>query len=383
MTGTLYIRPGAILTGGRRIEGAAALVEDGRIVAVGPESEIERPAGCEEIIDGDLLLSPGLIDLQINGAFGHDFTVEPESMWEVGGQLTRYGVTTFLPTVITSPPERVDTAMELLARGAPEGYRGAAPLGLHLEGPFLNPAKRGAHDPAYLRLPNEEAVARWSRDSGVLLATLAPELRGALGVVRLLRQRGVVMSAGHSMATAAEAKACFEAGAMYGTHLFNAMPSLGHREPGLAGALLAARDVTVGMIVDGIHVHPDVVALSWRAKGMEQFNLVTDAMAALGMPPGTYRLGERDVSVDGVSARLEDGTLAGSVLSLDQAVRNLVSFTGCEPAEAIFAATAVPARVLGLEKEYGSIAPGMRADMTLWTGDLRVVETLVGGKRLT
>jgi N-acetylglucosamine-6-phosphate deacetylase len=381
MKSRLYIRPGAILTEGRMLEGAAVLVEGMRIVAVGPVSEFERPAGCEELIDGDLVLTPGLIDLQINGAFGHDFTDEPESTWEVGAQLTRYGVTAFLPTVITSPRERVEAAREVMRRGAPEEYSGAVPLGLHLEGPFLNPARRGAHDPAYLRFPDEEAVEGWSRENGVLLVTLAPELRGALEVIERLKERGVVVSAGHSMATAEEAKTGFEAGVRYGTHLFNAMPPLGHREPGLAGALLAARDVTVGLIADGIHVHPDVVALSWRAKGMERFNLVTDAMAALGMPPGTYKLGGRDVSVDALSARLEDETLAGSLLSLDQAVRNLAEFTGCEPAEAVFAATAVPAKLLGIDGEYGSIAPGMRADMALWTRDMQVVGTFVGGER--
>jgi N-acetylglucosamine-6-phosphate deacetylase len=381
MKSRLYIRPGAILTEGRMLEGAAVLVEGMRIVAVGPVSEFERPAGCEELIDGDLVLTPGLIDLQINGAFGHDFTDEPESTWEVGAQLTRSGVTAFLPTVITSPRERVEAAREVMRRGAPEEYSGAVPLGLHLEGPFLNPARRGAHDPAYLRFPDEEAVEGWSRENGVLLVTLAPELRGALEVIERLKERGVVVSAGHSMATAEEAKTGFEAGVRYGTHLFNAMPPLGHREPGLAGALLAARDVTVGLIADGIHVHPDVVALSWRAKGMERFNLVTDAMAALGMPPGTYKLGGRDVSVDALSARLEDETLAGSLLSLDQAVRNLAEFTGCEPAEAVFAATAVPAKLLGIDGEYGSIAPGMRADMALWTRDMQVVGTFVGGER--
>jgi len=182
------------------------------------------------------------------------------------------------------------------------------------------------------------------------------------------------------MATAEEAKEGFEAGISYGTHLFNAMPPLEHREPGLAGALLAELNVTVGLIADGVHLHPDVVALSWIAKGHDLLSLVTDAMAALGMPPGEYKLGESVVSVDGTSARLPDGRLAGSLLSMDQAMRNVVAFTGCEPAEAVISATAVPARLLGVETERGEIAPDLRADFVLLTPDLQVAATFVGGE---
>jgi N-acetylglucosamine-6-phosphate deacetylase len=380
MSNKLYIKPGAILTGGREIKDNAVLIEGGRIVAVGHTEAVPRPAGAEEIIAEDLLLAPGLIDLQVNGAFGLDFTATPSAIWEVAAQLPRYGVTAFLPTVTTSPPETVQAAQEVLRQGPPPGFRGAIPLGLHLEGPFLNPAKRGAHNPAYLRLPEAGAIDDWSRDRGVWLVTLAPELPGAIAAIRSLAERGVVVSAGHSMATVEEAKAGIEAGITYGTHLFNAMPALDHRAPGLAGALLADRHVTVGMIADGIHLHPDVVALCWKAKGPAQISLVTDAMAALDMPPGQYRLGDMDVTVDGASARLPDGRLAGSLLSLDQAVRNLVAFTGCAPGEALSTVTAVPASLLRIEEQRGHIAPGLLADMTLLTHDLEVAATFVGGQ---
>ena len=333
MTHALYIKPGAVMLEGQAVGDYAVLMEDEHISAVGPADRVPRPAGAQEVIVEDLLLAPGLIDLQINGAFGLDFTDTPSAIWEVAAQLPRYGVTAFLPTIITSPAETVCAAQEVLRQGPPVGFRGAIPLGLHLEGPFLNPEKRGAHNPAYLRLPDAEAIAGWSRDKGVRLVTLAPELPGAIEAIRSLVARGVVVSAGHSMATVEEARAGIEAGITYGTHLFNAMPTLDHREPGLAGALLADTHVTVGMIVDGIHLHPDVVALSWRVKGKQQVSLVTDAMSALGMGPGVYRLGDSNVTVDGISARLPDGRLAGSLLSLDQAVRNLVEFTGCAPAE--------------------------------------------------
>ncbi|MEO8287877.1 MAG: N-acetylglucosamine-6-phosphate deacetylase [Chloroflexota bacterium] len=380
MSNFLYIRPRAIVREGRTIEGEIVLVEGDRIVAVGPDAEIEKPEGCKEIIADDMLLVPGFIDLQINGGFGSDFTAAPDSVWEVAAQLPRYGVTAFLPTIITSPAETMEAAREVMQIGPPADFRGAIPLGLHLEGPFLSPEKRGAHNPAYLRLPTPEAVAGWSPETGVLLVTLAPELPGALATIGALVERGVVVSAGHSMATADEAEAGFAGGISYGTHLFNAMPPLDHRAPGLAGALLASNDVTVGLIADGIHLHPDVVALSWKAKGAARFSLVTDAMAALGMPPGQYRLGDWDVTVDGAAARLPDGRLAGSLLSLDQAVLNLVGFTGCEPAEALLTVTAVPAALLGIEEQRGHIAPGLQADLVLLTPELEVVTTIVGGQ---
>jgi N-acetylglucosamine-6-phosphate deacetylase len=252
-------------------------------------------------------------------------------------------------------------------------------LGLHLEGPFLNPAKRGAHNLAHLRLPDVNAVAGWSPSNGVRLVTLAPELPGALDVVRVLREHGVAVSAGHSTATYEEARTGLEAGITYGTHLFNAMPPLEHRAPGLAAALLADPRAVAGLIPDGIHLHPAVVKLIWQSKGVAGVNIVTDAMGALGMPPGKYKLGDFEVTVDETSARLGDGRLAGSILSLDQAVRNFIAFTGCSLNEALETVTATPAKVLGLT-ERGQIAPGFVADMVLLTPDLRVVKTFANGK---
>jgi N-acetylglucosamine-6-phosphate deacetylase len=376
----LYIKPASILTGTSVLADSAVLVEGEQIVAVGSAREVPCPPEARRLAADDLLLAPGFIDLQLNGAFGHDFTSDPSTIWEVAARLPRYGVTAFLPTIITSPPETVAAAQEVIRRGPPAGFVGAVPLGLHLEGPFLNPQKRGAHNPAYLRLPDLPSVARWSPESGVRLVTLAPELPGALDAIRALRARGVVVGASHSMATAEEGQAGIEAGVTYGTHLFNTMPPLDHREPGLAGALLADSSVTAGVIADGVHLHPQVVALIWQVKGRGNVSLVTDAMAALGISPGSYRLGDQEVTVDGTMARLPDGRLAGSVLSLDQAVRNLTRFTGCEPVEAISAVTSVPAALLGLASSHGRIAPGSRADLVLLTPDLQVVATVVAGR---
>jgi N-acetylglucosamine-6-phosphate deacetylase len=376
----LHVGNATIYTPDHVIERGAVLVDKGLIVAAGPASEVPCRDGAEEVNGRGLILVPGFIDLQVNGAFGDDFTDDPAVIWRVAGRLPRYGVTSFLPTIITSPLDRIAAGRAIVTDGCPAGFRGARPLGLHAEGPFLNPQKKGAHNPAYLRLPDVAAVAGWSPETGVRLVTLAPELPGAPDLIAALSSRGVLVSEGHSMATYEQAEAGFDAGARYGTHLFNAMPALGHRDPGLPGALLTDDRTTVGFIADGVHTHRSVIALVWRALGASRLNLVTDAMAALGMPPGRHMLGDYEVTVDATSARLADGTLAGSILSLDQALRNLVDVTGCDLAEALATVTTTPAKAIGLGRERGRIAPGYIADMVLLSRDLRVRATIAAGE---
>lgn len=376
----LYIKNATLYTPNEVIERGALLVEDGLIIAAGLASDLPCCMGADTIDADGLVLAPGFIDLQINGAFGDDFTDDPTTIWRVAERLPRYGVTSFLPTIITSPAEKVALGQQVVTGGRPAGRRGARPLGLHIEGPFLNPKKKGAHNPAYLRLPSLEAAARWAPQSGVRLVSLAPELPGALDVIAALAGRGVLVSTAHSLATYDEAVTGFDAGACYGTHLFNAMPALGHRDPGLPGALLTDGRATVGLIADGIHTHPAVVKLVWQAVGAQRLDLVTDAMAALGMPPGRHLLGDFEVSVDETSARLADGTLAGSILSLDQALRNLIDFTGCTLEQALPTVTTTPARAIGLAGERGRIEPGYIADLVLLTPDLRVHTTVAEGE---
>ena len=361
-----------------RIEPADVLVVDGLVAAVGPR--LEAPNGGPTIDVSGLLVAPGFIDLQINGALGIDLADEPERLWEVGAALSRYGVTGFLPTIITSPAGTPERAMAALA-ARPPGFVGAEPLGLHLEGPMLNPDRRGAHDPALLRPPSPALVEGWTRAGGVALVTLAPELPGGLAAVERLVQAGVVVSAGHTATTADELDRAVAAGLSYVTHLFNGMVPFGHRDPGPIGLALADGRLTAGLIADGIHVHPIAVAAAWRALGPSRLSLVTDAVAALGRPPGRFPLGGRTVTLDEDGVRLDDGTLAGSALALDEAVRNLIAFTGCSPAESIATVTATPARVLGLPRK-GTVAPGFDGDLTLLTDDLRVVTTFVGGREV-
>ncbi len=336
--------------------------------------------GADSRLDASgLILAPGFIDLQINGGFGFDLASDPESIWKLGDRLVELGVTSFLPTIISSPPEVVAKAQAVVSGGSPRAYKGAAPLGLHLEGPFLSPAKRGAHPFDCLRKPNHEETESWSPSTGVAMVTLAPELPGALDLVRQLADRGVVVGAGHSAADFRSSQVALDAGVTYGTHLFNAMSGLDHRQPGLAAALLANEAATVGLIADGIHVHPQMVRIAWRLAGPDRFSLVSDAMAGLGMASGKFQLGPLEVFVSDSSARLADGTLAGSVLPLDQAARNLIEFAGCRPEHAIASVTSVPAHLLR-RTDRGVIRPGARADLVLLTQDLKVAATLIAGE---
>lgn len=331
------------------------------------------------VIDGEgLLAAPGFIDLQCNGGLGIDLASEPERLWELATALPRWGVTSWLPTIVTTPTGIVERALVTLTAGPPPGWAGATPLGLHLEGPFLAPSKKGAHADALLRLPTLEAITGWSRQIGVALVTLAPELQGALEVIETLVERGVIVSLGHSAATTAQAVAAVDAGATWVTHLFNAMAPLHHREPGLAGVALTDDRLRVGLIADGIHVHPTAVALAQRTLG-ERLTLVTDAVAALGMPPGEQTLGRAVVTVGDDGVRLADGTLAGSNLAMSQAVRNLVAFTECTPEAALHGAAAAPAELLS-DPSRGTLASGARADLVLLTPDLEVLVTIVAGQ---
>jgi N-acetylglucosamine-6-phosphate deacetylase len=367
-----FLLDGVVLATGER---TSIRIEGSRIAAIAPTAEAARR------FDGEgLLAAPGFIELQINGAAGHDLTTEPESLWAVGAALGAYGVTSFLPTLVSPGFEVVDRALAAWRADPPPGWVGAEPLGWHVEGPFLSPTRAGAHHPESLRPPDVAAVTGWSPAAGVRIATLAPELPGALDLVTALVGNGVVVSAGHSAATYAQARAGFDAGIRGVTHLCNAMAPFDHREPGLIGAALEDPRVTVWLIPDGIHVHPAMVSIVRRAIGAERLAIVSDAIAALGMPDGSHQLAGREVDVSDGEARLADGVLAGSVLRLDEGLRNLVSFGGCTIAEALPAVTSVPARLLGIGPERGTLRPGAIADVTLLTPGGEVALTIAAGR---
>jgi N-acetylglucosamine-6-phosphate deacetylase len=307
-------------------------------------------------------------------------------MWDVAAALPRWGVTAWLPTVVTAPQSARVRAIAALRAGPPGdgGDRGdrpmAVPLGLHFEGPFLAPERRGAHPGRHLVAPDVSLVAAegWAAEAGVAMVTLAPELAGAIEVVRVLVDAGVVVSAGHSSASADQAVAAIDAGITWVTHLFNAMAPLHHRDPGLAGVALTDERVRVGIIADGVHLHPITVALAARALG-DRLCLVTDAVAALGMPGGPVALGRMEALAAGDGVRLADGTLAGSALPLDRPVRNLMAFAGVPLADAVAAVTSAPAAVLGVD-DRGVIAPGAVGDLVLLDDAAQVVATVIGGR---
>ena len=327
----------------------------------------------------ETLVTAGLIDLQVNGGWGHDFTGDPASIWEVGRHLPSTGVTTFLPTIVTAPYEVADTAIEVIQAGPPEGYNGADPIGLHIEGPWLSAEWRGAHGLELLRAPDLEVAARWA-DSGVVrMVTIAPELEGAFATAEILAAAGVVVSAGHTGADFATASRALVGPWTAVTHLFNQMTPFHHRAAGVVGAaLLSGRHC--GVIVDGLHSHPAAVRLAWDQLGPDKFVLVTDGMEATGLGPGRYELGGQTVEVTDQGPRIGSDVLAGSTLTLDRAVANLVDWTSATLEEALASASRTPASLIGAT-DRGRLDPGMRADTTVLDQSLRVLTTEVDGVR--
>lgn len=373
MTKPEFVLSGPVLHTNGQVEEASLFFSGGKILNCIPG----RDPGADLFVDG--VITPGLIDLQVNGAYGYDFTNDATGVSQVAQRLPETGVTAFMPTVITS---RFDSYPVRLAE-IREAVRSAGPdqariLGVHLEGPYLNPVRKGAHPQEYIRPIDVAEIRAWAGDPVVKIVTLAVELEGALDAVRALRELGIVTSIGHSNATFEQATAGFNSGVNWATHLYNAQSPLQHREPGVMGAILVS-PVPCGIIADGIHSHPAMVNLAWKAKGPRGITLVTDCMAAMGMPPGRYELGHYDVAVTAESARLMDGTLAGSILQMNQAVRNMMAYTGCSLADALAMASTTPAWVLGLE-DCAGLTPGNRADIAVLTPRMEVTHTFVGGK---
>jgi len=364
---------GDLVIGGTLIPGAV-VVEDSRIAAIVPQP---RKGNLPEATIAVDIVAPGLIDLQVNGGFGVEVGDDPAAIRHLSTCLPRTGVTAFLPTVITSPAAHYDAVFNAFVRVGP--VPGARPLGLHLEGPFLSSDRAGAHRPDWIVQADEDLFNRLIASDALRLMTLAPERAGARDRIRRLRERGVLVSLGHTDAMYEDFVAGLDAGATMVTHLFNAMSPFEHRAPGVIGGALVDERVTGGLIADGVHCHPASLQLAVNAKGAARIALVTDMMAAAGMPPGTYSLGGRPVTVDETSARLPDGTLAGAVITLDAAIRYLVRATTATPAEAISMASEVPARLLGAT-DFGRLVSGSRADLALFDRSLQVVGTIIGGQ---
>jgi N-acetylglucosamine-6-phosphate deacetylase len=327
------------------------------------------------------VITPGFVDLQVNGFAGHDAAQGIASISAIAAALPQTGVTAFLPTIITAGLDRLAgfvAAVEAARRSAGPGS--ARILGAHLEGPFLDPRKRGVHNPDLMVAPTDANLDALLAGGLPTLVTLAPERAGAVAAIRRLVALGVTVSAGHSSATAEEAKAGLAAGIRFGTHLFNAMSGLDHRNPGLAAALLDNGEVVTGLIADGHHVDPMLMALAIRLKGPDGVALTTDQTAAAGMSPGRFQLGDKQVVSDGETVRLKDGTLAGSVATMDRMVTLVAHLRGVDLRAAVQMATSTPAAVLGGAGGLGRIRAGAPADITVMDGAGKVRLTVIGGR---
>ncbi len=345
-----------------------------------------RSRAPDRVVDADgLVLLPGWIDTQVNGAFGIDLTSTPDRVWGLASRLVDTGVTAFLPTLVSPDAATVALAVEVLA-AVPDDWRGARPLGWHLEGPFIAPDQRGTHPASQLRGIDLDEVDRWAASGRVRLVTLAPEVDGAVEAVRRLVAGGVVVAAGHSAADHEAARSGFDAGITGVTHLFNAMPGLHHREPGLLTAALADPRIRLGAIGDGLHLAPETLALLDRLVP-DRIHLVTDAMAAAGLDQGTYRLGDLEVVLGDDGPRNPDGGLAGSAATYDEVVRTWQRATGAASSELAPVTSSTAAGLLG-EGGRGHLRPGAVADVTGVdaTGTVALVvaggQVLVGAERI-
>ncbi len=327
-----------------------------------------------------LYVIPGLIDVHVHGSGGHDtMDATPEALHGMARFLARHGVTGYFPTTIAASPQATRAAIDNIVH-CPQPANGARHLGLHLEGPCLNPEHRGAQPQEHLRAPDPAEYGDWLASGVVRLITIAPELEGALALIERGAPRRVEFAVGHSGATYEQVLRAADCGLRQATHTFNGMAGLHHREPGTVGAVLADERIYAQVIADGIHIHPAIVQVLIRAKGVRRTILITDAMRAAGLGDGAYDLGGQTIWVQGGIARTAAGGLAGSSLTLDAAVRNVMRFTGLSLGQCVAMASTVPAEAMGLAGTKGTLAPGADADVVLLGPDLDVHLTMVAGQ---
>jgi N-acetylglucosamine-6-phosphate deacetylase len=367
------------------------VIEDGRITELSSRSSNALPSNTALVDLGNAVLVPGYIDIHMHGGAGLDvMRASPSDLPRLGQFLTSHGVTGYFATTVAAPLDDTYAALERLAGAIEDGEKTdsdpsprARPLGIHLEGPFLSHKRRGVHPPEYLVEPTVQIFEKlWQAARGhVRMLTIAPEIPGATEVIAEAARRNVCVSIGHSDAELPTARAAVQAGARHATHTFNAMRPLDHRNPGIIGEVLSNDTMSADIIADGIHVSPEVVKVFLEAKGFERAVLITDAISATGMPDGKYQLGPIQVDVKDGKCTAGD-SLAGSVLTMDRAVRNVTHFSNWSLRDAVRAATLNPAQAAGLSTQHGKLAVGMQADFVVLssTGDVR--KTIVSGRGL-
>lgn len=362
------------------------LIDDGKIDSITSRESSEMPFGARVLDYPGATLGPAFFDVHIHGAAGHDvMEATPQALEAIGRFLASRGTAAYLATTVTAPLDYTLRALDGLANEIAKLQEPgrARPLGIHLEGPFLSHEKRGVQPAEHLLTPSTATFDRLI-DAGrghVRLITIAPELPEAEELAKHATTRGVRVSVGHSNATAAETKTVIAAGAVSATHTFNAMRALDHREPGILGTVLTNDDLYAELICDGIHTAPEMVRLWWKSKGPERGILVTDSMAAAGMPEGEYQLGGFAVQVKDGRA-MARGVLAGSVLTLDRALSNFVKFTGATVEQGLGLLSSNPAHMTGLDHRAGSIAPGRAANIVAIDPDGKLVASILAGRQV-
>lgn len=354
-------------------------IEGREIAEMAPE--IARPADIE--IDGsgkNWTVAPGFIDVHIHGSAGHDvMDATPDAIKGLAASLPKEGTTSFLATTMTQSDEAISEALENISKFEAEEKQ-AEMLGVHLEGPFISPKQPGAQPAEFITLPSASLFNKWQVLSGkrIKMITMAPEIEGGFAFVKQLKSAGIIASMGHSDASYEEMQQAIGAGASHITHLYNQMSAFHHRDPGVVGTALLEEKLTVELIADFIHSHPKSVEMAYRLKGADRLVLITDAMRAKGLPNGVYDLAGQDVHVTETGARLESGALAGSILTMDTAVRNVRSVTNCSISDLVAMTSANAAKELGLTQK-GKIEAGRVADLVILDDELNVHMTICRG----
>lgn len=356
----------------------ALLIEKGKIAAIAPSPSISPD---DHVIDAaGYFVAPGFIDVHVHGAVGRDaMDARHESLHEMARFFASHGVTSFYPTTMTDSHEAISAALQAIAT-CPQPDDGAQILGTHIEGPYLNVKYKGAQPAKFFRPPDPAEYRLWLETGVLRLITIAPEIEGALPMIAELSGQGVEFAVGHSAAIYEEVLQAVDAGLRQATHTYNAMLGLHHREPGTLGAVLADDRIYAQIICDGIHVHPAAVKILIHAKGPQKVILITDSIPAAGLRDGNYMLGAQPVKVEDGIAQTPGGALAGSTLTYDQGLRNIMEYSGLSLAEALPMATSIPAEAMGLSGQKGALIPGADADIVLLDAKIQVRLTMVCGK---
>jgi N-acetylglucosamine-6-phosphate deacetylase len=381
MSQSILITNASVMTSKEVLKGGWLLALEGEIAAIGQGGAPAIDGGVVHYDAAGKTLLPGFVDVHVHGADGHEaMDATPEALQAMARFYARHGVTAFLPTTWTDSQARVDRALDVILELMGPVPDGASIIGAQLEGPYLNPEKCGAQNVSYVRRADRAEATRWLDTGIVRLLAIAPEYPENEWLIAECVRRGITVSLAHSSANYNQVNHAVELGLSHATHTFNAMTGLHHREPGAVGAVLTNPHVQCELIADNIHVHPAVIKLMWLAKGPDQLVLVSDAMRATGMPDGEFQIDERTVQVrDGV-VRLPDGTLAGSTLTLNRALRNLMGATG-EPLERVWKASSLnAARAICVDDYKGSLDVGKDADLVVVDGEINVALTVALGR---